>query len=230
MRFLGSVQRILLISGVLLIGFYAGAHLHREIMSRAALRRFEHLRRSVAVTQSDGLLSSQKVDFTLWSEKRIVAYEESLLQHFDQPIAILRIGKANLEAPIFEGTDDLTLNRGVGHIPGTGLPGDEGNIGIAGHRDGFFRALKDVVSGDAIELVTTNRKDIYTVDQIVLVLPNDVSVLQPRERQSLTLVTCYPFYFVGSAPKRYIVHASLTSSEIAPSAATRPNEVATSKQ
>ena len=229
MRFLGTIQRILLISGVLLMGFYAGALLHREIMSRAPLRRFEHLR-SARVGQSEGMALNQKVDFTLWSEKRIAAYEESLLQHFDQPMAVLRIAKANLEVPMFEGTDDLTLNRGVGHIRGTSRPGEEGNIGIAGHRDGFFRVLKDIVSGDAIELVTPDREDIYTVDEIVLVLPDDVSVLQPRERHSLTLVTCYPFYFVGSAPQRYIVHASLTNSKIVPSAATRPNEVATSRQ
>jgi sortase A len=99
----------------------------------------------------------------------------------------------------------------VGHIGGTMRPGENGNIGIAGHRDGFFRVLKDVGPGDAIELATTSRTDTYVVDQIVLVSPNDVSVLQPRSISSLTLVTCYPFYFVGSAPQRYIVQASITN-------------------
>src|SRR5882672_4956412 len=85
---------------------------------------------------------------------------------------------------------------------------------IAGHRDGFFRVLKDVTPGDTIELATPKRVVTYVVDQIVLVRPDDVSVLQPRSRPSLTLVTCYPFYFVGSAPQRYIVQASVERSEL----------------
>jgi sortase A len=101
------------------------------------------------------------------------------------------------------------LNRGVGRIAGTSLPGQGGNIGIAGHRDGFFRTLKDIRTGDAIELVTTSGKDIFVVDQIRITNRGDVSVLRPRAKRSLTLVTCYPFYFVGPAPSRYIVEASL---------------------
>jgi len=81
-------------------------------------------------------LSGLNVSFDLWSQKRIEAYEHSLMEHFDPPLAILHIARVNLEAPVLEGTDDLTLNRGVGHIAGTGRPGQEGNIGIAGHRDG----------------------------------------------------------------------------------------------
>jgi sortase A len=92
------------------------------------------------------------------------------------------------------------------------MPGRQGNIGIAGHRDGFFRALKDVVAGDTIELESLGRTDSYRIDQAVIVDPNDTSVLRPRATPSLTLVTCYPFYFVGSAPKRYILRASIVSS------------------
>jgi len=232
MKFLRTSQRLLLIIGVLLLGFYVGAYIHMQIMSRAALRQIEGLPADSAVEASGsmGLERTQKVDFTLWSKKRIQAYEESLLAHFSRPMAVLRIRKVNLEVPVLEGTDDLTLNRGVGHIPGTGLPGGEGNIGIAGHRDGFFRVLKDVVPGDVIQLVTADRKDIYTIDQIVLVLPNDVSVLSPRARRSLTLVTCYPFYFVGSAPKRYIVQASLKDSEVSPFSRGSNQEVVISEQ
>ena len=215
MRVVARFQRLFFIFGLLLIGIYVGAHIHRAIMSRAELRRFEDLRAAPHVYKSEGVLSvsALKVNFDLWSQKRIEAYEHSLTEYVDLPLAILRIAKVNLEAPVLEGTDDLTLNRGVGHIPGTGRPGDAGNIGIAGHRDGFFRVLKDIGPGDKIELVTASRKDIYTVDQIVLVRPNDVSVLQPRSNRSLTLVTCYPFYFIGSAPQRYIVQASIRNSE-----------------
>lgn len=92
------------------------------------------------------------------------------------------------------------------------MPGEQGNIGIAGHRDGFFRGLKDVQVGDQIELAVQQHKFVYTVDDIKVVEPHDASVLQPRTRPSLTLVTCYPFYFIGAAPQRYIVQASLTNS------------------
>jgi sortase A len=215
MRALGWIQRLLLVVGLLLLGIYVGAHIHRTIMSRVEVRRFEDIKAKPDADKADIVLSLSglKVSFDLWSEKRIEAYEHSLMEHFDPPLAILHIAKVSLEAPVLEGTDDLTLNRGVGHIAGTGRPGQEGNIGIAGHRDGFFRALKDIGPGDTIELVTASRKDVYTVDQIVLVSPSDVSVLEARPGRSLTLVTCYPFYFIGSAPQRYIVQASVRNSD-----------------
>jgi len=215
MRIMGWIQRLLLVAGLLLMGIYVGARLHQVIMSRAEVKRFEDLTTKPSVDGPGNVLSvaGLKVDFNLWSEKRIEAYERSLTEHFDPPLALLRISKFRLEVPVLEGTDDIALDRGVGHIVGTTRPGDEGNIGIAGHRDGFFRVLKDIGPGDRIELVTPSRKDVYTVDQIVLVRPNDVSVLQPRSTRSLTLVTCYPFYFIGSAPQRYIVQASVRNSE-----------------
>ena len=112
---------------------------------------------------------------------------------------------------MLEGTDETTLNRAVGHIEDTALPGANGNSGIAGHRDGFFRPLKDIVVGDAIELETVPRhKEIYRVERTWIVDPEDVSVIDPTPARSLTLVTCYPFYFIGSAPKRFIVRAVLT--------------------
>ncbi len=126
------------------------------------------------------------------------------------PLAVLTIPKIGLEVPLFDGTDEITLNHAVGRIAGTAQPGEEGNIGIAGHRDGFFRGLKDVEVGDAIELKTRKGTDMYFVDQTQIVKPNQVEVLQPRDVPSLTLVTCYPFYFLGSAPQRYIVTASLS--------------------
>jgi sortase A len=152
------------------------------------------------------------LDSSAWSSVRIAEYEESLSSHFDPPLAILRIPTVRLEVVVLPGTDDLTLNRGVGLIEGTHRPGEGGKIGIAGHRDGFFRVLKDVHRGDTIELETINRIDRYRVDEIVIVSPRDVSVLQPTAAPTLSLVTCYPFYFIGSAPERYIVSASLVNS------------------
>jgi sortase A len=210
MRLLGRIERLLLILGLLLIAIYVAAYVHRAILSRAELKRFRDLQVEQPVETAARFPpgTQSKLDFNLWSEKRIAAYEQSLTQYIDPPLAVLRISKVHLEVPVLDGTDDLVLNRGVGHIVGTDRPGEDGNIGIAGHRDGFFRVLKDVSPGDTIELVTPKGIVTYVVDQIVLVNPDDVSVLQRRSRPSLTLVTCYPFYFVGSAPQRYIVQAS----------------------
>ena len=115
-----------------------------------------------------------------------------------------------LEVPVFDGTDDLTLNRGAGRIIGTARLGEPGNTGIAGHRDGFFRGLKDIAAGDKLDLVTLGRTERYTVTAIQITTPEDVSVLGPTDTPSLTLVTCYPFYFVGSAPQRFIVRATIS--------------------
>jgi sortase A len=118
----------------------------------------------------------------------------------------------HLQVPVLEGTDDFTLNRAAGHIAGTAAPGDEGNVGIAGHRDGFFRALKDIRVGDDVDLQTQRTDAHYSVDETLIVSAEDVYVLEARAKPSLTLVTCYPFYILGSAPKRFIVHASVLSS------------------
>jgi sortase A len=145
----------------------------------------------------------------LWSEKRIFEYHLSLTKSFDEPLALLRIPKVHIEVAVFNGTDDLNLNRGVGRIIGTARPGEQGNIGIAGHRDGFFRRLKDVKVGDVVDLVTPKDKWRYVIEQIQIVSPQDVSVLADRGVPSLTLVTCYPYYFIGDAPKRCIFQCSL---------------------
>jgi len=146
-------------------------------------------------------------DTRLWSPERIRAYEESRKQEAPAPLAVMRVPKIGLEVAVLDGTDDVTLNRAVGHIEDTARPGEPGNVGIAGHRDGFFRGLKDIARGDSIELETAASTAIYLVQDIRIVRPEDVDVLDPTSEPTLTLVTCYPFYFVGSAPQRYIVRA-----------------------
>jgi sortase A len=149
------------------------------------------------------------VDFSDWSAVRVKAYREALAVRSPAAIAVLTISRLRLQAPIFEGTDDLTLNRGLGRIAGTSQPGEDGNLGVAGHRDGFFRPLKDIRVGDTIDVAATDGTATYAVKQIEIVNPEDVRVLLPGATPSLTLVTCYPFYFAGHAPKRYIVEAML---------------------
>jgi sortase A len=146
-------------------------------------------------------------DLSLWSEQRIAAWRKALLEPATAALAVLRIPKIRLEVPVLEGTDDRTLDRGVGYIEGTAQLGTVGNLGIAGHRDGFFRGLKDIAAGDVIEIETRQRTDVYRVEQTWVVDPEDVWVLDPTSTPALTLVTCYPFYFVGAAPRRFIVRA-----------------------
>jgi len=110
---------------------------------------------------------------------------------------------------VLEGTDRWTLNRAVGHIENTDLPGKTGNVGISGHRDGFFRNLGRIGKGDEISLVTTHRTYTYQVESTRVVKPTDIQVLAPSAQPILTLVTCYPFYYVGDAPERFIVKAQL---------------------
>lgn len=212
MRWLSKFERLLLGFGLLMLGLYMAAWAHRSVFSGAALETFERPPLSAA-DQTRTVLSAARPDFGLWSPKRIREYADSLTRYVAPAIAVLRIPKIHVEAPVLEGTDELSLNRGVGRIVGTAHPGENGNIGIAGHRDGFFRGLKDVGSGDTIEMVTLSRVETYVVDRVVIVNPDDTSILDPRRRPSLTLVTCYPFHFVGSAPQRYIVQASLSGSE-----------------
>jgi sortase A len=147
-------------------------------------------------------------DQELWTEKRVAEYRESLKVDADPPLAVMSIDKLNIQVPVYDGADDFNLNRGVARIKGTAAIDAAGNLGIAGHRDGFFRGLKDIAMGDRIELQTTRGEVMFTVSSIEIVEPSDVSVLAPTTERTITLVTCYPFYFVGHAPKRYIVTAT----------------------
>jgi sortase A len=160
--------------------------------------------------QNLGALSANlTVDYRLWSAQRIAAYQDSLSRQFEQPLAVLRVPRLGLEAPVFDGTDELILNRGVGRIIGTAQLGEPGNIAITGHRDGFFRVLKNIAIGDSLMLDTGAETASYVVEKISVVDPSDVSVLAPTPTRALTLVTCYPFYFAGEAPHRYVVQCSL---------------------
>lgn len=199
-----QTEKVLALVGILLLMACASSRLQSQSSSRLIVDRFHSLDK----VGSDKALDSEGVNFTSWSPKRIHAYRKSLRSKHDQPIAVLLIPKINLKVPVFNGTDDLTLDRGVGHIPGTAEIGQNGNVGIAGHRDGFFRGLKDIGPGDAIELVTRGKTIHFVIERTQIVRRKDVSVLANTRVPSLTLVTCFPFYFVGNAPQRFIVHAS----------------------
>ncbi len=202
-------QQVCLVAGIIMLSAYALARIHSHFSSRLALWSFarSHSTASQRASSSANPLSLEPGDFSIWSAKKIQAYRDSLTTKFDQPVAILRVPNLRIEVPVFEGTDDLTLNRGVGRILETARIGVSGNTGIAGHRDGFFRALKDTAVGDTLELVTPDKTIHYAVEQIEIVQPENVGVLADSGAPALTLVTCFPFYFVGDAPQRFIVHA-----------------------
>jgi sortase A len=124
------------------------------------------------------------------------------------PIAELVIPHLDVSTVVVEGAGKPELELGPGHIQGTALPGTSGNVGIAGHRDTFFRPLRRIRVDDSIEIVTNGRRYRYQVAFTKIVNPTDVRDLYPTGRDALTLVTCYPFTFVGSAPQRFIVRAN----------------------
>ncbi len=128
-------------------------------------------------------------------------------------IGRVEIPRLDISAVVREGVDSKTLSRAVGHVPSTALPGDPGNVAIAGHRDTYFRNVRNIRKGDHIRMVTQKGTFEYAVDSLRIVGPTDVKVLDPTADPAITLVTCYPFNYIGAAPKRFIVRARQILSE-----------------
>lgn len=136
----------------------------------------------------------------------------------DGVLGKLVIPRLRIQAIVAEGTDRKTLGRAVGHIRSTALPGDRGNCALAGHRDTFLRGLGDVRVNDVIRIVTRERTYHYVVEWSEVVAPDRVDTLDPTETPAVTLVTCYPFEFIGRAPQRFVVRARQVEAEAAPAA------------
>lgn len=157
--------------------------------------------------------TGEEPDVSTWSPARIALWRQS---GRETPEAVLRVPSVGLSVPVFDGTSEINLNRGAGRIEGTAQIGARGNIGLAAHRDGYFRALKDVRIGDTLNLTTPREMLAYRIVSTSIVDPEAIEVLSPSTTPSVTLVTCYPFYFVGSAPQRFIVRAELVDRHVAP--------------
>jgi LPXTG-site transpeptidase (sortase) family protein len=153
-------------------------------------------------------------DTTLWAPSRIANYQRSLDADLPSVLAVLEVPSVDLKVPVYSVDTDLTMDRGAGIIGGMAFPHEPGNIGISGHRDGYFRALKDVRVGDKIILQTLDGPKRFTIDAAHVVEISDTALLQDTREQTVTLVTCYPFYFVGHAPQRFIVTASLDTTNV----------------
>jgi sortase A len=195
-------ERLAWAGGIAAVALWSLISVSGAIGAGRELQRFAETRSAAASVASPP-------DQRLWSVARVRAWQDTQQQHAPAPLAVLRVPGIGLEVAVLEGTGTWTLNRAVGHIEGTARPGAAGNSGIAGHRDGFFRGLKDVRAGDALEIERPSAVDHYRIERTGIVQPDDVSLLEPTESPAVTLVTCYPFYFVGSAPQRFIVRAVL---------------------
>jgi sortase A len=123
------------------------------------------------------------------------------------PLGRIEIPSVGVSAIVEEGESDATLAESVGHLTGTALPGQPGNVALAAHRDTYFRDLSDIQNGDEIFFTTPTAIYKYRVSGVVIVDPSDIGVLSPSNDSRLTLITCYPFHFVGPAPKRFVVVA-----------------------
>lgn len=184
MRF---IEQLFWIAGIIFVGWFCFGHVQAYFFQTTLNQQLnEELAQSHVVQQTPPTRSQGTTS--------------SLIGRIDIP-------RLKLSAIIEEGDDSFTLHTAVGHIPGTALPGGTGNVGLAAHRDSFFRGLAKVRDGDVIVVTTVDGTFRYRVESTGVVPPEQVSVLNPLGVPALTLVTCYPFHFVGPAPERYIVTA-----------------------
>ena len=179
-------QRLLFITGILLLGYVGFTLLEARLYQVSAKRSLEN----------EILVEKERPQ----TQPKTPVKKGDVLGRMDIP----RLG---MSVAVLQGTSSRVLRLGIGHIAGTPLPGEDGNVGIAGHRDTYFRALKDIQASDKIEIQTTEGITRYEVDWIQITVPSDVAIVSPTADSALTLVTCYPFHYIGAAPERFVVHA-----------------------
>jgi len=182
------VQRIFFVVGFMILG-YCGADWYNARMQQAK--------------------GSRELDRALFENAPYRKPELSIGKQIPEGglVGKVEIPKLHLSAVVFQGTNDKVLDRGVGHMDHSALPGQSGNVVLAAHRDSYFRGLKDIQQGDRITVTTEDGPRDYKVELTEIVAPTDVSVAGPTADPTLTLITCYPFYYIGHAPKRFIVRA-----------------------
>jgi sortase A len=179
-------RNVFLIIGLLALSYVGFALLDARLYQAEQARRFERALKETNLARA---------------ESPAIAVSEG------SPLGRVEISAVGLTVMVLEGTDEGTLRRAVGHIRGTPLPGQRGNVALAGHRDTFFRGLRKIRVNDEITLTTLSGSYRYRVDSTKVVKPEETEVLEDDGDDILTLVTCYPFNFVGSAPSRFIVRA-----------------------
>jgi sortase A len=193
------IERALLVIGILCLGVWAYAWIDARYVQYEENKLLDEA--TAAAAETDALASFHEQEADAAPKKRQEPKPEGSL------VGRVEIPRVGVSGIVLEGVEKKTLRRGVGRIPGTSLPEDGGNVGLAAHRDSFFRGLKDIRKNDIITLKTLESTYYYRVDWTEIVLPEDTHVLEDTGVPELTLVTCYPFYYVGSAPKRFVVRA-----------------------
>ncbi|MEO8678250.1 MAG: class D sortase [Vicinamibacterales bacterium] len=196
LRALRSMVPLLAAAGLLALGYVAYDYLAMRLYQQAQHQRFEARRHAARMTPA--ALAVPKV--TMAADGDAIG-----------EIQILRLG---LTAMVIQGDSSANLRRGVGHLAETAWPGEEGNVVLAGHRDALFRPLKDVQAGDAITVKTLSGDFEYLVESTSVVPPSAIEVLEPTGGRTLTLITCFPFSYVGAAPNRFIVRARLNAQPV----------------
>lgn len=184
-RGLRWLERALLAAGIVGIGIWVGSKVIPPLWQGWQGRQFENAKHASSAPEPQAASRPKNGDV----------------------LGRLSIPRLDISSMVREGDDETTLSLALGHIPSTSFPGQKGNVGIAGHRDTLFRALRNIHKDDVIQFETLTGMHTYEVDSTRIVKPNNVGVLKPRATPSLTLVTCYPFYYIGSAPERFIVSA-----------------------
>jgi sortase A len=178
----------------------------------------------IAGATAVGIWACSWLSLTIWQTWQSREFDRSRTVSPTQPqtrvadgsiVGRLTIPRLRVKAMVREGDSDRTLSIALGHIPGTAFPGQKGNVGIAGHRDSLFRGLKDIAANDEITFETPRASYVYRVESAQIVKPEHTEVLNPGRTSELTLVTCFPFEYVGSAPDRFIVKARLVSENAA---------------
>lgn len=191
------VEWLLMTAGILLLGYFLYGYGEARLYQSVEDRELDQILNSVTPAAATSPLAP--------APQRTIPVGTT--------VGRIEIPRLGVSAVIRAGTDARTLRLAVGYIPGTGLPGEPGNVGLAAHRDTFFRQLRDINPDDEIRLVTKDGVYRYHVERTSIVMPKDVWVLDPTNYPALTLVTCYPFNYIGSAPKRFVVRAALQAPE-----------------
>jgi sortase A len=193
------IERATLAAGAMLLAAWAAVTLEARLYANRQEARLDRLVTATAELADPAADTGPRK--TRKKARRPALAAEDLVGRIEIP-------RLRLKAVVAEGVSARTLRLAVGHVPGTALPGEDGNVVLAGHRDTFFRPLKDVEPGDAVTLTTAEGRFEYRVEAAEVVAPTRTDLLESTSAPTLTLVTCYPFYLVGSAPDRFIVRAT----------------------